>query len=31
MDYIGSLKFGFYDLQYVPKFKPFDHARFEVL
>jgi len=29
--YIGSLKSGCYYLQYVPAYKPFDHASFEVL
>jgi len=31
MDYIGSLKFGCYYLQYVPASKTFYHAWFEVL
>ena len=31
IDYIGSLKFGCYYLQYVPASNPFSHAWFEVL
>ena len=31
MGYIGSSKFGFYILQYVPSSKRFDYAWFKVL